>query len=320
MRFAKRNAVVEKPLRGGPKPGLVMVWAAALMSLILVTEARAVIFVPGLHVVDGTFSSAAEWDITRPSVSVLSFTVDGIQNGAYLYVEQTNNGNPVPLNSGLGNRLELMYDFVSSPTALPGSNPTNSFFDVFFQVPTTQTDYAVRIGPGGFQAFEKPTGTLSGQNPDGSLQLTDGQGNPLSPWQRLDAGDLQTAQFQTALGFGTSPNGATGHLMAEFELSINNGSNDGLYSPDPSFWGAGGASGPGARGGLADPPISSGIFTLNPDGTTTVVPALGLNGGPVLQPQQVVPEPASVLLLAAGLGTVGLVQTLRRRARGSVRS
>jgi hypothetical protein len=52
-----------------------------------------------------------------------------------------------------------------------------------------------------------------------------------------------------------------------------------------------------SAGGAADPPISSAIFTLNPDGTTTVTPALGANGDPVLQRQDVsVPEPSSLVL------------------------
>jgi hypothetical protein len=53
--------------------------------------------------------------------------------------------------------------------------------------------------------------------------------------------------------------------------------------------------------GVTDPPISSAIFTLNPDGTTTVTPALGANGDPVLQPQNVVPEPSSQVLAGVGL-------------------
>jgi hypothetical protein len=84
-----------------------------------------------------------------------------------------------------------------------------------------------------------------------------------------------------------------------------------------------GATKPGAAlstGGAADPPSSSAIFTLNPDGTTTVTPALGANGDPVLQPQNgSVPELSSLVL--AGVSPLSLVGCgwaagrLRRSAR-----
>ena len=51
----------------------------------------------------------------------------------------------------------------------------------------------------------------------------------------------------------------------------------------------------------ADPPITSAIFTLNPDGTTIVTPVLGTNGGPVQQIPEGVPEPSSLLLVLSGV-------------------
>jgi len=54
-------------------------------------------------------------------------------------------------------------------------------------------------------------------------------------------------------------------------------------------------------GGAAGPPISSALFTLDPDGTMTVTPAFGGNGDPVLQPQNVVPEPSGLVLAGSGL-------------------
>ena len=62
-----------------------------------------------------------------------------------------------------------------------------------------------------------------------------------------------------------------------------------------------------SAGGAADLPISSTIVTLIPDGTTIVTPALGANGDPVLQPQDVssVPEPSS--LVVAGVSLLSLM-------------
>jgi hypothetical protein len=262
-----------------------------------------------LHVADGTFGDQ-EWTASstngspaRPSVSVQSFTVAGNPQGAYLFAEQTLNGNPT---SGPGNQLHLMYDFVASPTVLGAlAGASNSFFDVFFQVPTTNTDYVVHLTANGFQAYEKPTGTASALNADGSLALTG------SPWSLLDGNVLSLAQFQGAIGFGASPNSSQPHLQAEFALSIDSGNRDGLYGSDAAFLSV------SAFSDIAqDPPISSGIFTLNPDGTTTILPALGPDGGPVQQPQDVVttaavPEPHSVVLL--GLGAVGLVFGRRKQ-------
>jgi hypothetical protein len=60
--------------------------------------------------------------------------------------------------------------------------------------------------------------------------------------------------------------------------------------------------------GGADPPISSGIFQLNPDGSTILIPVLGGNGAPVMQ-GTATPEPGSLNALASGV----LLLALRRR-------
>ncbi len=231
------------------------------------------------HLTDGTFTTPAEWGSVTPSF----FPVVGNTGGAYLYAAQAE-----------GN-LYLMYDYVNSNSL--GLNGSNSFFDVFFQVPG-DADYLVRITPGTNTpaAYEKAPGTVA-PTPGGSFDPTQ------APWTPLNAADLTLAQFQSAIGFGPSPNSATPHLMAEFQLTINTASTgppNGLYSPNPAFWSASAGGQGGVGVALADPPISSGIFMLNPDGSVTIQPVLGPNGGPVLQPQDVVPEPATLTL--AGLG------------------
>jgi hypothetical protein len=195
----------------------------------------------------------------------------------------------------LGTNLYLAYDYVQGTSA-----PTSTtFFDVFFEVTPQKTDYLVRITGTSFTAYEKPEGTLA-PTPGGNFDPAH------SPWTPLTASDLALAKFEGAIGFGTSPNSSTSHQIAEFQLTINNtgrsGGSSGIYDPSPAFWSA--STGGGGGGGSSDPPISSAIFTLNPDGTTMVTPALGANGDPVLQPQNT-PEPASLVL--AGISLVSLV-------------
>jgi hypothetical protein len=193
-----------------------------------------------------------------------------------------------------------MYDCTICGAPLPA----NAALDIFFT--SGPDDYVVHVfsssGLPDFDAFEKPVGTTSTLNPDGSLNLAD----PV--WTALDAGDLAFAQFVVAVGFGPSPNSNVDHYFAEFELSVNTAligfPPNGIYSPEPAFWSAS-TSGTGFPTG----PISSGEFTLNPDGTTTVVPIVGPDGGPVIQP---VPEPGTLALVLVGVGVLGFVVRLGR--------
>jgi hypothetical protein len=233
------------------------------------------------HVTDGIFSPN-EW--TGPTVNKTFFAPapDGSGN-AFLYVDQG------------ASTLYLAYDFVGGTTPLTGG----SFVDVFFQVPSEQEDYAVRIHSNNtFEVFVKPFGPPSAIAPNGSFDLTQ------PPWSPATAADLQLAKFQGAIGFVTTPNLSRApslpHVFIEFQLNINNSlagrmpPTPGLYDPSPAFWSAGVLSLPGASP-THDPPITSAIFTVNPDLTTIVTPVLGVNGGPV---QQIVETP----LLAKSFG------------------
>jgi hypothetical protein len=275
-------------------------WAALAGAVLLLAG-------PGRaqHVTDGVFTSGAEW--SGPFVVTAQFStvqVGSQQNGgSTLYVERV----PGVTDGGI---LFLMYDFTNSPAL--GLNPGNSFFDVFFEIPNEGEDYVVRILPGtdNFVAVEKANNTTSSQNPDGSFNLSD----PV--WSPLSAADLAAAQFHTAIGFGPSPDLATSHLQAEFQLTVQKAGFGGFYSPEPAFWsaGVGGRGNPGATS-VDDPPISSAIFILDPAGgpVTTVIPVLGPNGSPIAQPQADVPEPATALL--AGLGLLGGIGGGWRRRR-----
>jgi hypothetical protein len=237
-----------------------------------------------IHVTDGQFTSPLEWNL--PTASLTHFPVVGSSGGADLYADSD------------ASNLYLMYD--AQNTANLGLNQSNSFFDVFFQVAPEHQDYLVHIvsQTGAFTAFEKPTGVISPLTGDGSFDTS----SPV--WTALTPADLLEAQFHAAVTQDAGDN----HLRAEFQLTLQTGQNPGgFYSPDPAFWSAS----VGAKG-VNDPPISSGIFQINPGGSVIVAPALGPGGGPALQPQDVqAPEPSTFMLAAAGL--VGLMFWRRRR-------
>lgn len=254
-----------------------------------------------VHIVDGTFGPM-EWTVSSsdgsaapPNVSRSSFTVGGFPNAAHLYAAQYDNSG-VPVSGSLGTKLGLLYDCTICGAPLPA----NAALDIFFT--SGADDYVVHVfssnGNLSFLAFEKPFGTSSSLNMDGSLNLAD----PI--WNALSASDLTLAQFAIAVGFGSTPNSALVHYFAEFELSINTapfGSpRNGIYSPEPAFWSAS-TNGTGFPVG----PISSADFILNSDGSITLTPILGPNGSPIIQP---LPEPATILLALAGIAAAGFMR------------
>lgn len=260
-----------------------------VLPVLFAQPARASFVAGGcVHTTNGQFDPG-EWNCS--SASKIFFPQVGASGGAFLYVDQ---------GQGSNNNLYLMYDYVASTT-------TSSFFDVFFEVVPDGHAYLVRIPDiGSLLAFERPIGNVAPLLPNGAFDIGISSG-----WDPLTIADLALAQFQGAVGFGPSPDSGTPHSMAEFRLTIARPAagpvpgQNGIYDPAPAFWGASEKS----TGG-ADPPISSGIFQLNPDGTTFVLPALGPGGAP-LQQGSVTPEPATASVLLAGL--LGLAALGRRR-------
>ena len=267
--------------------------ALALIAIVLAPSARAV------HITDGAFSPS-EW--TGPTVNRQFFAPapDGSGN-AWLYVDQG------------PSTLYLGYDYVGGTTPLGAS----SFVDVFFQVPNEHEDYGVRIHSNNtLEFFVKPFGPPSQIAADGSFDFNN------APWSPADSGDFTRGQPMGAMGFGmTQFPSAPAHVFVEFQLNINNSlggrqpPGDGLYDPSPAFWSAGfgGVGGGAAAAAFGDPPITSAIFTLNPDLTTIVTPVLGPNGGPIQQIPELtsIPEPASLSLLGVALAAIGI--TRRRK-------
>ena len=258
--------------------------ALGLLAAVATCSAQAVAIGPrGCdHVVDGLFNGSSsstsdglEWGCATVSKHFFAPATVGVGGNAWLYVNQS------------GSVLNLMYDYVG------GGSVAASFFDVFFEVVPDGHAYLVRIGGSSLQAFERLIGSVAPLDATGSFAIGSNSG-----WDPLSDADLALAQFKGALGFGSSQNNAAAHPMAEFQLTINSGGNghpNGIYDPSPAFWSAS-----AKPGGAADPPISAGIFTLNPNGTTTVVPLVDANGAPLMQ-GSVVPEPATLGLCLAGL-------------------
>jgi hypothetical protein len=262
---------------------------AVLASLLLASKSQALLSNP--HITDGIVAPG-EWN--NPGVTFVDFS----QSEAGLYAQEVTGPN--------SSTLYLLYDYYGHPASAVGG----SSFNVFFQVPG-DADYLVNIQNGNFSAYEKPPGTPAPDNPFVPTA---------APWTPLSSSDLALANFAgvesaTTNPFGTDPGDNAQHLLAEFQLSVNTtgGSSNpnGIYSPDAAFWSASQDDGALAL----DPPISSGIFTLNPaGGPVGIVPALGPNGDPVFQPEEVVPEPSTLALL--GLGSLGLL--VRRKFARSV--
>ena len=243
------------------------------------------------HVIDGAFTSSGEWVTCATSKEILFPPVNGV-GGAVLGVDQG-----VP---GQDNNLYLIYDYIGSTTPA-------SFFDVFFEVVPDNHAYLVRIGPNGFAAFERVIGNVAPLDQNGSFLLGAGSG-----WDALSQADLTLANFHAAMGFGPSVLNSHNHPIAEFSLTIDrsgSGGPGGVYSPDPAFWSASEKS-----SGGADPPLSSGVFGLNVDGTTTVTKMLDANGAPLMQGSVTdTPEPATACLV--GIGVFALVAGRRRVQR-----
>jgi hypothetical protein len=265
------------------------------------------------HTVDGQFSPGGEWSDVTPAAFISSLSGTAVP---------TNLGNPLAnslLFGGLGRTgpasdisLFLMYDFLPR-TVFP--QPGEVFASITF--PVTLPPFPQFGVPGGDDSLISVIfrgATLAADAVPGAVIPSF-----FDVFVDLNAdgiGDVSAASLGITgvADFGPSPLSALPHLLVELDVPLRipagfsqggplpgNGINPatGLYDPDPAFWGAAAAGderpladdGPAGAppGGLQ--PASAANFTINPDGSITILP---------------VPEPGSAALLAAALGLLGM--------------
>jgi len=252
--------------------------------------------------VDGQFTDSLEWSDVTPAAFIAPPDNEGTLFRSDIDDPRTNSLLYAAIAPGTvgPTELYLMYDYADR-TRL-GFFPGEFIADIAFPLTVGGElfgESVVRIRGGGFV----PTGLGVQADSFFDVFVALGDGSVL-PAEQFD--------IEGAIGLGMSPRFAFDHMMIELEVALlipegfggssgspfpPGGLPDGHYSPDPAFWGA------SAGNDAVDPPISAALFTINPNGSTTVrvtAPAV-----------QVIPEPSTLLLLSGGL--VPLIR--RRRAR-----
>lgn len=221
------------------------------------------------HSTDGMFTSCAdgnmEWSDIRASFFDVFADLAGPESALYVDQADMDPTRSIPNGSGI-DTLMLMYDEMLRTTPL---GPSETVHVHFMTVDSGEiVHYDVWIGTGGIQKVEI----------DGVLQ------------------DPMPSGLRGIAGYGLSPNSATPHVMAELQIGLEAAgftSEECCYSPDPAWWGSDVPQDPkclddgqiDGNGGLVDQnghqdrcipgePVSTtaGIFTANPDGSTTVDP------------------------------------------------
>ncbi len=268
--------------------------------------------------IDGAFTNTPEWSDVTPAhfFSAPGTTATPVSAG-----DPSAN---TALYAAIGRRtptdapsLHLLYDFV------PRTNPFVASGEIFAAI-TFPIHLPERFHPQG-----TPVGSDIEQNVSVIFQggLSDvaglgavGVGGFFDIFvDFLDGRPLVRAEEVGLFGaadFGPSPLSTTDHLIVELGVGLRIPQNfgvegplnpggaginpaTGLYDPDPAFWGAaagGGGLAQDTGGGTNNlQSASAALFTINPNGSTTVTP---------------VPEPTSAALL---LGSLGLIAARRRR-------
>ena len=261
--------------------------------------------------VDGQFSPANEWSDVTPRA---------FQGG----------DPPVPKPLGTGDTL--VYGALAKGTSVPGSSAelylmyeykgrTNPLFTngqeigtVSFPVTLDGTKHALKVivrskGDHDFTGAHDQSSSFF----DVFFQLDNGAPTtascPISPTGTQAVSAL--CGIEAGVGFNASPFGAL-HLMIELEVplltpanfftnpQLTKGALNGVYSPAPAFWGA------AATDNAGDPPISSALFMLTPNGGTDICPVPGPCSFSVNAPL-----PGSLWLLSLGLAGLGLGRRMR---------
>ena len=256
---------------------------------------------------DGQYTPGGEWSDITPA-----WFVSSPVTGATPTFAGDPNANSL-LFAGLAKdtpasdpELYLMYDYLGRTQAptVPGEFLGSVSFPIDISGSKTNItvtfDASSTLGAGGTSFF------------DVFVDLHDGTG-PHDPGQFGIEGALGPGVTPVNALWGVtaaSPFHTTVHELIEVGVSLNipggfaapgssipqGGVGDGKngYSPDPAFWTS------NITNNAGDPPASGGLFTINPDGSTTIVPH-----------HIPAPEPSSFVL--AGLGALALGFVIRKR-------
>ncbi len=286
---------------------------AALMAFSLFAgTARAVINNPiSLYPVDtdghyGTPANPNEWTDITPAWFISSGS-----SGATPTFAGDPNANSL-LYAGLAKdtpssppELYLMYDYLARTRA-----PTAGEFlgNVSFPLTTSSGTKNITV-----VVHANATTPLTGPG-QFTVDLNDGQGAIHNVSEFGIEGAVNVGTTPSSIVGASSPFHTTFHELIELGVPLLIGANFGTsagtanafpgglpgdghgngYSPDPAFWSSGLAKND------SDPPASGGMFTINPNGTTGIVPM------PVP-----VPEPSTFVLGA--LGAMGLWGVARKQ-------
>jgi hypothetical protein len=273
--------------------------ALAVLTCIAEPASSEVIINPvaGFITLDGQFTNGVptpgtgrEWSDVTPLAFISPANNSGQLQPTFLGDPNANSLLYAALAPGEVSQLELYLGYDYLPR-------TNIFFsagefvaDVSFPVTigTERKNITVQIRGGGVVPVGNQPSVI-GSFFDVFVVFDD------DPNNRIPAGNFG---IEAAVGFGPSLLSNDDHLLVELEVPLlipaDFGSSGGpfppaglpggIYSPDPAFWGSNIAN------DSVDPPASAAVFTINPDGTTTI------DSTP-----SAVPEPHTLLLLGFGM-------------------
>jgi hypothetical protein len=256
--------------------------------------------------VDGQFSPSTEWSDVTPlafiappdnSGTLLRTTLDDPNANSHLYAAVA------PGAVAEGPELYLMYDYSDRTSLDFGFGEFVA--DIVFPATVDGAEHMITVqirGAAAATSVESKGGVSATIEPlvDSFFDIFVEYAGQPAPSPRL----AELYGIEGAVGLGSSPLSSAPHLLIELEVPLLITStfgvfepSDGIYSPAPAFWGA------SAANDAVDPPISAAIFTINPNGSTTI------NNNFVTA---AIPLPAAVWAGGALLGCVAVRRVMRR--------
>ena len=260
---------------------------------------------------DGAYSPANEWADIKPA-----WFTSNAATGATPVAAGTAGANSL-LFAGLARdtpasqpELYLMYDFLGRTN--PPTHPNEFLGSVSFPMTISGVSHNISVNFNTVPNFTPALISPAGGFYNVTVNLDGGNQQIPAATLGLESGlFVGTTPVNTLWGVtAASPFHTTPHLLIELGVPLDispsfvaaggpsspfTPSGPDGYSPDPAFWNSNIVDNAG------DPPASGGTFTINPDGSTLIVP---LSIAPV-------PEPATV---AVGLLCLGVGFAQRRRS------